>query len=180
VLQNRFDLFALNTGKPLQKIVDASPCLQVLEQRVYWDARAFENPRAAHFVWVALNILALRPIQHLFPVSSKCEIKAMHKPKGNAHQLGIAPTESRSSWLSGRCSRVAAGFHPPVVAADPVEGSSGLAEAVGAARAPEWAARVAVLVMRVAALWAVVALPAAAAVQEPASGWGRSSRFRTP
>jgi hypothetical protein len=53
VLKNRINLFAGNTGKPSEKIIDAGAAFEVLEERLYRNASPMKDPRAADFVWIS-------------------------------------------------------------------------------------------------------------------------------
>jgi len=53
VLKNRFNLFAGNTGKPSEKIIDAGTSFEVLEERFYRNPSSVKDPCAADFVWIS-------------------------------------------------------------------------------------------------------------------------------
>jgi hypothetical protein len=55
VLQHGLDLLPRHAREPLQKLVDPSPALQVLEKRLYRYARALEQPGTAHLAGDALD-----------------------------------------------------------------------------------------------------------------------------
>jgi hypothetical protein len=47
VAQDKLHLLARHAGKPFQKLINPGAVLEVLEQRLDRDARAFEQPLAA-------------------------------------------------------------------------------------------------------------------------------------
>ena len=55
VLQDRDRLFARHTLEPLQKFIQARASLDVLEQRLYRNARPFKDPRATQFFRITLD-----------------------------------------------------------------------------------------------------------------------------
>ncbi|MGQ0749651.1 MAG: hypothetical protein ACT4PS_03875 [Betaproteobacteria bacterium] len=64
VLEDGINLLARGTREPLQKLVDCRAAFEIFKQRAYRDPRAAKNPRAAEFLWVALNGRTGIPIKH--------------------------------------------------------------------------------------------------------------------
>jgi hypothetical protein len=64
VFQNGFHLLACHTRKPFKKVVHRCAIFEVLEERRYRHARAFEQPRTADFARHALDRRTLVPIKH--------------------------------------------------------------------------------------------------------------------
>ena len=62
--QNKLYLFARHARKPLQKIVDARPVFEILEQGAHGDARGLEQPLAADLPRHAFDRRTLAPIKH--------------------------------------------------------------------------------------------------------------------
>lgn len=62
--ENGNSLLDGHTRKPLQKLINRCTGLQVFEEGSHGYTSAFENPRAADFVWPTLYFLAITPIAH--------------------------------------------------------------------------------------------------------------------
>jgi hypothetical protein len=63
--ENLEHLFAIYPGKPLQKLINRRAGFEIFEQRLHWDARPFESPRAAQRICRTFNCRARAPIDHL-------------------------------------------------------------------------------------------------------------------
>ena len=64
MLEDRLDLFPRNAGKPLEKLIEARPGLEILEQRFDGHAGSLEQPCAADLLRMPFNGRALAPVQH--------------------------------------------------------------------------------------------------------------------
>lgn len=64
VLENSLDLLARDAREPFQEIVDPCAAFKIFEERFDRNARAFEQPLAAHFAGNAFDRRAILPIKH--------------------------------------------------------------------------------------------------------------------
>ena len=64
MLEHSFYLSSFDSGEPLEKIVDSSPILGVLEERFDRNASACKRPCSTHSVGYPLNRVARIPIKH--------------------------------------------------------------------------------------------------------------------
>ena len=69
VVQHRFHLLATDAGKPLEEFLNGGAAFQILEQRLYGNARVFEQPDTADFPGNPLHGRALGPVEHVGNVS---------------------------------------------------------------------------------------------------------------
>src|SRR5207249_3511865 len=64
VFEHGLDLPALDSGKPLEKVIDARPGLEVLEKRPDRNPRPPEDPHAADLRGIPLHRVTLTPVKH--------------------------------------------------------------------------------------------------------------------
>jgi len=64
MLQHGLYLLSGHTGKPLDKVIDPRPALEILEEGLHGHACTFEQPGATHFTGNALNSGTVAPIEH--------------------------------------------------------------------------------------------------------------------
>jgi hypothetical protein len=64
VAEDGFDLVARYAGKPFEKVIDASPVLDIREEGLNGNSRAAKNPGAADGFDVSFNGWAGAPIKH--------------------------------------------------------------------------------------------------------------------
>ena len=67
VLQDGFNLRALHTGKPCEKLLDRGPIAEILKQRRQRHACASKHPRTTALLWVALYGITILPLLHILP-----------------------------------------------------------------------------------------------------------------
>ena len=70
VLEDSFNLLALDPWKPFQELIDCRAAFDILEQRAYRYARAAKDPRAAYLLRITLHGRAGAPIKHRYTLLS--------------------------------------------------------------------------------------------------------------
>lgn len=64
MLKHRADLLKSDTRKPVNKVRDVCPILEILEESSHRDTSTAKNPRATHTLRITLNGWARGPINH--------------------------------------------------------------------------------------------------------------------
>lgn len=64
VREHRFDVTPLDPGEPCEEVVDGGTALEILEERLHWNARVAEQPRAAESVGSAFDCWTFIPVEH--------------------------------------------------------------------------------------------------------------------
>ena len=65
VLQDGFNLCALHTGKPCEKLRDRGPIAEIFKQRRQRHAGASKHPRTTALLRVALYGITILPLLHI-------------------------------------------------------------------------------------------------------------------
>ena len=95
VFKHGLDLGACDPGKPLQKLIDTGPVLEVLEQRPDRDPRPLEDPHATDLLGIPLHRLTLGPLEHAQTVPGQArgrkrgsDAKPLLSPRAKRRALG--------------------------------------------------------------------------------------------
>jgi hypothetical protein len=102
-------LLPVDSGKPLEELIDRRTGLKIFEKRLHRDTRAFESPRAAQRVCRTLNRRARAPIDHLSILSpldgsskfSRFSAPQMSNVLDTTWFSVIKPADGVGSFLSG-------------------------------------------------------------------------------
>ena len=78
MLQDGFNLRALHTGKPCEKLLDRGSIAEIFKQRRQRHACTSKHSRATALLRVALYGITILPLLHILPSSSMPEDQRMH------------------------------------------------------------------------------------------------------
>src|SRR5260370_1062182 len=88
--ENRHDLIARDTGKPLQKVVNAGALFKIFEQRADGNSRALEHPGAADAVRRTFNGGTILPLRHDTSVDLSLDAGNLETEHAPAHRSTLS------------------------------------------------------------------------------------------